>query len=69
MKRRKHRCHSLSLGVKTRPLSKLRSGKYLETGIDFSITVEAANAADLQSEWRQILDDLNVRDTTGLKEI
>src|SRR5262249_47194199 len=42
----------------TRVLPKLKTGKDLKIGIDFSVTVEAANASDLQVELKQILADL-----------
>ncbi len=51
----------------TRILPKLRSGKNLQIGIDFSVVVEAANVNDLQSELRQILDDLGLRDDVELE--
>jgi hypothetical protein len=52
----------------TRVLPKLRSGKDLKIGIDFSVTVEAANANDLQSELQQILDDLGLKDSVDLNQ-
>jgi hypothetical protein len=52
----------------TRILPKLRTGKDLKIGIDFSVTVEAANAEDLQSELRQILDDLGLKDSVHLEQ-
>ena len=47
-------------------LPKLRSGKDLKIGIDFSVTVEAANANDLQVELKQILTDLGLQDSFEL---
>ena len=52
----------------TRILPKLRTGKDLKIGIDFSVTVETANANDLQSELRQILDDLGLTDAVDLEQ-
>jgi len=52
----------------TRILPKLRTGKGLKIGIDFSVTVETANATDLQSELRQILDDLGLKDSVHLEQ-
>jgi hypothetical protein len=52
----------------TRILPKLRSGKDLKIGIDFSVAVEAANANDLQSALRQILDDLGLKDSVQLEQ-
>jgi hypothetical protein len=52
----------------TRILPKLRTGRDLKIGIDFSVTVDGANASDLQSELRQILDDLGLRDAVDLEE-
>ena len=45
----------------TRVLPKLRTGKDLKIGIEFSITVEAANANDLQVELKQISRTLGCR--------
>lgn len=52
----------------TRVLPKLKTGKDLKIGIGFSVTVEAANANDLVSELRQILDDLGLKDTVDLQQ-
>ena len=52
----------------TRILPKLRTGRDLKIGIDFSVTIDGANASDLQSELRQILDDLGLRDVVDLEE-
>jgi len=50
----------------TRILPKLRSGKDLKIGVDFSVTVETARAGDLQAEIRQILNDLGLTDSVDL---
>ena len=52
----------------TRVLPKLRTGKDLKIGIDFSVTVEAANANDLQVELTQILTDLGLQDSVELEQ-
>ncbi len=52
----------------TRILPKLRSGKDLKIGIDFSATVEGANANELQAEIQQILDDLGLKDSVDLEQ-
>jgi hypothetical protein len=52
----------------TRVLPKLRTGKDLKIGIDFSVTVEAANANDLQVELKQILTDLGLQDSVELEQ-
>ena len=52
----------------TRVLPKLRTGKNLKIGIDFSVTVEAANANDLQVELKQILTDLGLQDSVELEQ-
>jgi hypothetical protein len=52
----------------TRVLPKLRTGKNLKIGIDFSVTAEAANANDLQVELKQILTDLGLQDSVELKQ-
>ncbi len=52
----------------TRILPKLRTGNDLKVGVDFSLTVDAANAADLQSELRQILNDLGLADAVRLEQ-
>ena len=53
----------------TRVLPKLRTGKNLKIGIDFSVTVEAANANDLQVELKQILTDLGLQDSVELEQV
>jgi hypothetical protein len=52
----------------TRVLPKLRSGKDLKIGIQFSVTVEAGNANDLQTELKQILVDLGLQDAVQLDQ-
>ncbi len=52
----------------TRVLPKLRTGKNLKIGIDFSVTVEAANANGLQVELKQILTDLGLQDSVQLEQ-
>jgi hypothetical protein len=52
----------------TRVLPKLRTGKDLKIGIDFSVTVEASNANDLQVELKQILTDLGLQDSVELEQ-
>lgn len=52
----------------TRVLPKLRTGKNLKIGIDFSVTVEAANANDLQADLKQILTDLGLQDSIELAQ-
>jgi len=51
----------------TRVLPKLRTGKNLKIGIDFSVTVEAANANELQVELKQILTDLGLQESLELE--
>ncbi|MGD0947216.1 MAG: DUF499 domain-containing protein [Candidatus Binatia bacterium] len=46
------------LGTKLIP--KLRSGSDLKLGVEFSVTIDARNASNLESELRQALDDLGV---------
>jgi hypothetical protein len=46
------------IGIKLIP--KLRSGTELKIGVDFSVSVDAAVASSLESEIRQILDDLGL---------
>jgi hypothetical protein len=48
------------LGTKIIP--KLKSGADLKIGVDFSVTVNAESARGIESDLRQILEDL------GLKE-
>jgi hypothetical protein len=52
----------------TRVLPKLKTGKDLKIGIEFSVTVEAANANDLQVELKQIRADLGLQDSVELKQ-
>jgi hypothetical protein len=48
------------LGTKIIP--KLKSGSDLKIGVDFSVTVNAESARGLESDLRQIIDDLGLRD-------
>jgi hypothetical protein len=52
----------------TRVLPKLKTGKDLKIGIDFSVTVEWANANDLKAELTQILADLGLQGSVSLDE-
>jgi len=52
----------------TRVLPKLRTGKDLKIGIDFSVTVDTANANDLQVELKQILTDLGLENSVELEQ-
>jgi hypothetical protein len=47
----------------TRVLPKLKAGKDLKIGIDFSVVVDAANEGELVADLRQILTDLGLLDT------
>jgi hypothetical protein len=51
----------------TRILPKLRSGADLKIGVEFSVTVNAANAASLASELRQILQELGLGDLVRIE--
>ncbi|HZZ77099.1 MAG TPA: DUF499 domain-containing protein [Gemmataceae bacterium] len=51
----------------TRILPKLKTGKDLRIGIDFSVSVDAASANDLQAELRQNLDDLGIGGSVDLE--
>lgn len=50
----------------TKVLPKLRSGSDLKIGIEFSVTVDGLNAQSLESDLRQMLEDLGL---TGRIEI
>src|SRR5690606_21041051 len=52
----------------TRVLPKLRSGNDLKVGINFSVTVEAGNASDLQADLKQILMDLGLENTVDIEQ-
>jgi hypothetical protein len=52
----------------TRILPKLRSGKDLRIGIDFSVSVDADNADEIQAELRQILHDLGIAAAVNLEQ-
>ena len=47
------------LGTKIIP--KLKSGSDLKIGVDFSVTVNAESARGLESDLRQILEDLGLK--------
>lgn len=50
----------------TRVLPKLKSGKDLKIGIEFTVDVDSANAQDLQAELKQILADLGLQNSVDL---
>jgi hypothetical protein len=51
-----------------RVLPKLKTGKDLKIGIEFSVTVETVSAEDLQVELKQILTDLGLQYSVGLEQ-
>jgi hypothetical protein len=51
----------------TRILPKLRSGSDLKIGVDFSVTVTVASAANLASELRQILQELDLAEAVRVE--
>jgi hypothetical protein len=51
----------------TKILPKLRSGTDLKVGVEFSVTVNAASAGGLESELRQILQELGLADALQVK--
>jgi hypothetical protein len=54
------------LGTKIIP--KLKSGSDLKIGVDFSVTVNAESARNIESDLRQILEDLGLRDKIQIEE-
>jgi hypothetical protein len=48
------------LGTKIIP--KLKSGADLKIGVDFSVTLSTEAVRSVESDLRQILEDLNLRD-------
>lgn len=52
----------------TRVLPKLKTGKDLKIGIEFTVTVETVNANELQAELKQILTDLGLQDSVKLNQ-
>jgi hypothetical protein len=48
-------------------LPKLQAGSDLQIGVSFSVSVRADLAAVMQSELRQILDDLGLGDKVQIK--
>lgn len=44
----------------TKLLPKLRSGRDLKIGVEFSVTVDAGAASSLENDLRQALDDLGI---------
>jgi hypothetical protein len=51
----------------TQIISKLRSGADLTVGVDLSATVNAANASNLVSELRQVLQELGLADAVKVE--
>lgn len=45
----------------TRIIPKLKSGSDLRIGVDFSVTVSADSARSVESDLRQILEDLGLK--------
>jgi hypothetical protein len=52
----------------TRVLPKLRTGRDIAIGINFSVTVAAGDAQGLQADLKQILTDLGLQDSLDLDE-
>lgn len=51
----------------TKILPKLRSGAELRIGVDFSVVVDGSQASQLESELRQILEDLGLGDSVRIE--
>jgi Protein of unknown function (DUF499) len=51
----------------TKILPKLKSGKDLQVGVDFRVTVSAAEAKHLEPELRQVLQDLGLSDSVRVE--
>jgi hypothetical protein len=51
----------------TKILPKLRSGSELKIGLEFSVTVKGESAANLASELRQVLDELDLADSLQIE--
>ena len=54
------------LGTKIIP--KLRSGADLRIGVDFSVAISADLARTLESDLRQILEDLNLQNKIKIEQ-
>jgi len=52
----------------TRIIPKLKSGSDLKIGVDFSVTVSAESARSIESDLRQILEDLGLRGKIQIEE-
>ena len=46
----------------TKLLPKLRSGEDLSVGIEFTVSVHSQFAQNMETELRQVLDDLELKD-------
>jgi hypothetical protein len=55
------------LGTKIIP--KLKSGSDLKIGVDFSVTVNAESARSVESDLRQILEDLGLKGKISIEQI
>jgi hypothetical protein len=44
----------------TKLLPKLKGGKEMNVGVDFSVSIDAATASHLEAEIRQIVEDLGL---------
>ena len=54
------------LGTKIIP--KLKSGSDLKIGVDFSVTINAESVKSIESDLRQILEDLGLRDKIKIEQ-
>ena len=55
------------LGTKIIP--KLKSGTDLKIGVDFSVTVNAESARSIESDLRQILEDLGLKGKIQIEQM
>jgi len=55
------------LGTKIIP--KLKSGSDLRIGVDFSVTINADSVRNIESELRQIIEDLNLKDKIRIEHL
>ncbi len=53
------------LGAKVLP--KLRSGNDLRVGVDFTVAIDEAAGRSLESDLRQILDELGLKDRVRIE--
>ena len=60
--------HEIWNRLGTKIIPKLKSGSDLKIGVDFSVTINAESARSIESDLRQIIEDLGLRDKIQIEK-